>query len=113
MERTRKTWGEKWEIFTNDLCEVSLLYLEQNRRCSWHRHQTKYNLFFVVEGQLFIKMVDGTQLVKKGQIFTTRPGELHEFQTHDERATIIEVMYVEYKEEDIERIHEGGELDAS
>ncbi|MHC4397763.1 MAG: hypothetical protein ACYS1A_19130, partial [Planctomycetota bacterium] len=59
MERTRKTWGEKWNIFENDLCEVSVLYLEPQQRCSWHRHVSKFNTFFVVEGELYIKLQDG------------------------------------------------------
>lgn len=110
MERTRKTWGEKWNIFQNDLCEVSVLYLNSQRRCSWHRHQTKSNTFFVVEGELYIKLEDGLSQLTKGQVFTTRPGEYHEFQTHDKEAQVIEIMYVQYDSEDIEREEVGGPI---
>lgn len=110
MERTRKSWGEKWNIFQNDLCEVSVLYLKKNQRCSWHKHQAKFNLFFVVEGELYIKLEDGESLLKKGQIFTTNPGEYHEFQTHLLNAQIIEIMYVWYDPEDIIRENIGGPL---
>ena len=110
MERTRKTWGEKWNIFENDTCEVSVLELRPQQRCSWHTHQAKYNLFFVIEGVLFIKTDWGISEVKSGEIFTTRPGEWHEFQTHDESALIIEVMYVQYEAEDIQRAELGGPL---
>jgi len=110
MERTYKTWGEKWNIFQNDLCEVSVLYLRPMHRCSWHKHQAKFNLFFVIEGKLFVKTPDGTAEVNQGQIFTTRPGELHEFQTHSERAKVIEVMYVKYDPADIDRDIVGGAM---
>jgi len=110
MERTLKTWGEKLLLFKNDLCEVSLLYLVPQRRCSWHDHNTKYNLFFVIDGMINIKTEDGIAKVEKGQIFTTRPGEKHEFQTEDKNATVIEVMYVQYDPEDINREEVGGPL---
>jgi mannose-6-phosphate isomerase-like protein (cupin superfamily) len=110
MERTRKTWGEKWNIFENDLCEVSVLYLESHQRCSWHKHIAKWNTFFVVEGSLYIKLEDGMAELLQGQIFTTRPGEMHEFQTHYQKAKVIEIMHVWYDSEDIQRETMGGPL---
>jgi len=110
LERTRKTWGEKFNIFQNDLCEVSVLYLEPEKRCSWHSHKTKYNQFFVIEGELFIKLTDGLSRVGRNEIFTTRPGEMHEFQTQSSPAVVIEIMYVEYDAEDIDREEIGGDL---
>jgi mannose-6-phosphate isomerase-like protein (cupin superfamily) len=110
MERTHGTWGEKWNIFQNDLNEVSILYLVPNQRCSYHSHNCKYNLFFVLEGQLFIKTDLGISTLEKGQIFTTKPGEMHEFQTAVKQTIIIEIMYVKYDPEDINRTELGGVL---
>ena len=110
MERTHKTWGQKWNVFQNDLCEVSILYLQPNRRCSWHKHREKYNQFFVIEGQINIKHEYGIAHVGKGQIFTTRPGEMHEFQTLDTPAVVQEIMFVQYCPEDIQREELGGEI---
>jgi quercetin dioxygenase-like cupin family protein len=111
MERTVKTWGEKWNIFQNDLCEVSYLCLNKNQRCSWHTHKTKFNLFFVVSGELCVKLENDIAVVEKYQFFTTRPGEWHEFQTHENLTKIIEIMFVKYDAEDIERLKLGGPLD--
>lgn len=110
MERTIKTWGEKWNLFKNDLCEVSYLCLHPKQRCSWHKHQTKFNLFFVIDGELFIKTEYDVARVGRYQFFTTRPGELHEFQTQEKPTKIIEVMFVQYDAEDIERLKLGGSL---
>ena len=110
MERTRKTWGEKNNIFQNSLCETSVLYLEPWKRCSWHRHQAKFNLFYVLKGILVMKLEDGETEVLPGQIFTTRPGEWHEFQTRELDTIIIEVMFVNYDENDIERQEIGGDI---
>jgi len=114
MERTRKTWGEKWSIFKNDLCEVSVLKLKPKQRCSWHQHKTKYNLFFVIKGQFVVRLNDGvstgdSDLYCNG-IFTTRPGEWHEFQTKDVYTTVIEIMYVKYDSSDIIRDKIGGPI---
>ena len=110
MERTYKTWGQKWNIFQNDLNEVSYLDLQPNQRCSWHRHDTKSNLFFVIEGVLHVKTEWGTANVAEGEIFTTRPGDWHEFQTGDSGCRVIEVMFVKYDPEDIEREKVGGPI---
>lgn len=112
MERTRKSWGIKNNLFQNDLCEVSILELEANQRCSWHSHRTKFNQFYVIKGLLYIKLEDGVTEVKPGQIFTTSPGEMHEFQTHELPALIQEIMYVRYDPEDIDREQIGGRLEA-
>ena len=111
MERTMKTWGEKKNIFQNDLCEVSVLDLVPNQRCSWHRHQTKFNTFYVIEGELFIKTEWGVAQLQAGQDFTTRPMEWHEFQTAKLPCKVIEVMYTQYDAEDIERETLGGSIE--
>jgi mannose-6-phosphate isomerase-like protein (cupin superfamily) len=111
MERTMKTWGEKKNIFQNDLCEVSVLDLVPNQRCSWHRHQTKFNTFYVIEGELFIKTEWGVAQLLPGQDFTTRPMEWHEFQTSKLPCKVIEVMYTQYDAEDIERETLGGSIE--
>jgi mannose-6-phosphate isomerase-like protein (cupin superfamily) len=67
----------------------------------------------VVEGELYIKLEDGTSELTKGQIFTTKPGEYHEFQTHEKEAQIIEIMWVTYDSEDIKRELIGGPLEES
>ena len=108
MERTYKSWGEKWNLFQNDLCEVSHLKLKPWHRCSWHRHTSKFNKFYVLHGTLYMKVEDGECACSAGQIFTTQPGELHEFRTKEKSAEIIEIMYVKYDSHDIERKLIGG-----
>ncbi len=110
MERSHKSWGEKWNLFQNDLCEVSILYLDPMQRCSWHKHQAKSNQFFVIKGDLYIKTESGVAAVGENQIFTTNPGEWHEFQTGMERAIVQEIMYVKYDSNDIQRETLGGPL---
>jgi len=113
MERTHGSWGEKLNVFRNDLCEVSILNLVPNQRCSWHKHASKYNLFHVLEGELFIKTDKGISRLKEEGFFTTRPGEMHEFQTASKPAKIMEIMYVKYDPEDIQRETIGGSIEVT
>jgi len=108
MERTHGSWGGKLNLFRNDLNEVSILSLVPHQRCSWHRHASKYNLFYVLEGELFIKTDKGITQLGKGEFFTTVPNEMHEFQTATLPAEVIEIMYVRYDPNDIERETLGG-----
>jgi quercetin dioxygenase-like cupin family protein len=110
MRVMHKSWGLKTELFKNDLCEVSVLQLNANQRCSWHRHRSKWNQFYVLEGSVTLKTEDGYTRVDKGQVFTTNPMQWHEFQTTDGPALIQEIMYVKYECEDIERLVQGGNL---
>jgi quercetin dioxygenase-like cupin family protein len=110
MRVLHKSWGVKTELFKNDLCEVSVLQLNAGQRCSWHRHRSKWNQFYVIEGSLTIKTEDGETKVNQGQVFTTNPLQWHEFQTPDSQALVQEIMYVKYECEDIERRIKGGSL---
>ena len=112
MDRERKVWGERWIIRQDSTHANSFLKLEKGYECSWHRHQTKYNLFVVLWGKIGIvtEQLDGRQVetvLTQGECFTTMPGQKHKFVVH-ENGAMIEEMYVEYSEADIERQNQGG-----
>lgn len=110
MRVLHKSWGVKTELFKNDLCEVSILALDKGQRCSWHRHRSKWNQFYVLSGSITIKTEDGETRIGPGQVFTTNPLQWHEFRTPDGKALIQEIMYVRYECEDIERLIKGGPI---
>lgn len=107
MERTHKIWGERWLIRKDSTHAVSFLVIKAGFRCSWHTHQTKYNLFVVTLGKIGIMTEHGEIILTAGQEFTTKPGEAHEFRAY-ELSHVIEEMFVEYQEEDIQRTNEGS-----
>lgn len=111
MERIQKTWGQRIKLFENDLCEVCLLQLVPNQRCSWHFHKQKVNYFYVIEGELGIKTQWGEELLGPNEFFTIFPPDKHEFQTHEKSCKVIEVAYVKLNPEDIERQKLGGPLE--
>lgn len=114
MRRETKVWGERWLIRQDSTHAISYLKLKQGYRCSWHRHQTKFNLFMVLHGKVGIvtEEINGEQqetILTEGDTFTTRPEQWHEFRVY-ENSEMLEEMYVEYREEDIIREQVGSAL---
>ena len=107
MERTHKVWGQRWLIRKDSTHASSVLILKKGTRCSWHSHVAKFNLFVVVVGKVGIKTEYGEIILTRGQEFTTKPGEKHEFRVY-ENSLMIEEMYVEYDEGDIDRERLGS-----
>ena len=50
-----KGWGfEKWIVNCDKYCG-KLLYFVKNKRCSWHFHKIKDEVFYVQSGRLLVK----------------------------------------------------------
>lgn len=115
MDQQHGTWGVRLRTFKTDSCLVTILYLDPHKRCSWHKHDTTYNQFFVIQGKLGVKTdigpVDKTTILTEKQSFTVKPGITHEFITYDEPTIIEEVAYIKYDESDIKRARLGGDTE--
>ena len=113
MKREAKVWGERWLIRQDSTHAVSFLKMKNGYECSWHKHREKYNLFVVLSGKLGImtEQFDGnsTVVLGQGECFTTKPGEFHKFIVYED-SEVIEEMYVEYNEDDIQRENTGGKM---
>lgn len=113
MKREIKIWGERWLIRQDSTHAISFLKLWENYRCSWHKHDTKYNLFMILEGQVGIRVQElghiREVILTEGDTFTVKPGQWHEFRIY-QNASAIEEMYVEYCEQDIQRTVLGSSL---
>jgi len=109
MDTQHGTWGKRTRIFATESCIVTSLDLLPRKRCSWHKHATAFNLFYVEMGCLKIVTELGETIISEGQDFLVAPGIKHEFQTLDEPARVIEVAYVKYDINDIHRDKLGGD----
>ena len=110
MEATHGAWGERCRTFSWDGGLVTILFLEPNKRCSWHHHVATWNQFTCISGEVRIKTEKGyiTVLGPK-QVFTVEPGVQHEFQTGEQSAIVEEIAFVKYDEHDILREKVGGD----
>lgn len=107
MKREKKVWGERWMIREDSTHTTNILKLNSGFRCSWHKHRAKWNLFAVVSGSVGIRTIDGETVLGPGESFTVGPGEMHEFRVY-QSGIMVEEMYVQYDDEDIDRDNVGG-----
>ena len=57
-----KGWGyEKWIVNKTQYCG-KLLYFVRDKKCSWHYHNIKDEVFYLQSGQLLIKYSENDEL---------------------------------------------------
>lgn len=110
--RQGKNWGYTTEFFRNALFSAHHLEIRKGGYCSEHKHEHKYNTFYVVSGQLEVTIWrDGDKpdvtIIGPGQETSVPPGFWHMFKgiTKCEAIEIYQVLLID---PDIERRTEGG-----
>ena len=74
MKHVPKGWGwERWIVNNEEYCG-KLLFFEKEKRCSWHYHVLKDEVFYLQSGLIIVKYSDGDDLKSAEQIVLT-PGE--------------------------------------
>ena len=103
-----KIWGKNIEIYANDLNSINVLRIKKGGTCSLHSHVSKHNIFHVVSGKLKIECTDlGASIIEQDQSFTVLAGTQHRFQALEDTVA-IEVMAVQYDDNDIVRADIGS-----
>ena len=80
-----KGWGfEKWIVNKPAYCG-KLLFIEKGKRCSWHRHELKDEVFYLQSGRLVVKYSHQDDLenasetiMNSGDNFYVWPGLRHQ-----------------------------------
>lgn len=110
-----KVWGQTAEIFHKNNVSVNRIEAKKGHCCSKHKHQHKYNIFFVEKGQLLIedwqqdyKLVDKT-ILNAGESCEIPPGHYHRF-TALEDTVAYEIYYLTLENKDIVREDCGKRL---
>jgi len=58
MHFVPKGWGfEKWIVNCDQYCG-KLLYFVKDKRCSWHYHKIKDEVFYIQSGKILVKYSD-------------------------------------------------------
>lgn len=111
-----KVWGQTEELIRTPLIEMHHIRIVPNAQCSMHKHENKWNLFYVIKGKLAIdvqkndyELVD-TTIVDAGEWTTVPPNEYHRFRSLNEPVEALEVYYLEPIGDDIIRKDVGGLL---
>jgi quercetin dioxygenase-like cupin family protein len=108
-----KVWGSTQSLFNKNNVEFHRIETKKNGYCSKHKHEFKYNAFFVESGKLKIKvwkkdydLIDET-IVEAGQMTIVSPQEFHTFEALEDTVA-FEFYWVEINPNDIVRENVGG-----
>ena len=72
-----KGWGfEKWIVNCDEYCE-KLLHFVKGKRCSWHYHKLKDEVFYVQSGKLLVKFSEDDNLKTAWTITLGRGDNFH------------------------------------
>ena len=109
-----KVWGTTENLLTTSMIEVHRIKINPRSFCSMHKHEFKWNMFYVVKGELNIEvrkndydLVDVTELYQ-GQFTSVPPNEYHKFVSKDVHVEALEIYYLNSISDDIIRETVGG-----
>jgi len=113
MIKYGKVWGETRDIFEKSDVSLKHISCKEGFKCSVHKHESKFNQFYVLSGWIFINvwkndydLIDYTEL-GPGDITIVKPGEFHDFEALED-SEVLEIYWVELREDDIVRNTVGG-----
>tara|TARA_B110000305_G_C19081469_1_gene466418 strand:+ start:248 stop:598 length:351 start_codon:yes stop_codon:yes gene_type:complete len=108
-----KIWGKTSPLFNKNNVEIHRIETQKNGFCSKHKHEHKYNLFYVESGVLKVTvwkndydLVDST-ILNQNESTIVKPGEYHNFECPED-AVVYEIYWTELSESDIIRETVGG-----
>ena len=113
--KSGKVWGTTEILMQSPIIEIHRIIINKGGFCSNHKHEFKWNMFYVIKGtlQIFVHknnydLVDITELVS-GEYTTIKPGEYHSFKAVSD-VYALEIYYPELLSEDIVRKTVGGRI---
>jgi len=111
-EVENKVWGTTSKIHDNNLSKTSVLEIKRGGTCSWHYHEHRYNVFYVVSGKIVVRWCPSKHGEKHelyllpGNSLIIAPGESHEFMAMVD-SIVVEVDYADNRPGDIVRLRAG------
>ncbi len=74
MKYVKKGWGwERWIVNNEEYCG-KLLFFNRGKRCSWHHHILKDEVFYLQSGKMMIYYSEEDDITKASQLIL-RPGD--------------------------------------
>ena len=103
-----KIWGQTELIHANGVLEFHRIDFKAGGVCSKHKHQFKWNGFYVVSGKMKIRvwqkdydLVDET-ILGPGDFTRVKPGLMHSFEGMED-GVAFELYWAEFNHDDIQR----------
>ena len=113
--KSGKIWGQTELIHANGVLEFHKIDFKAGGVCSKHKHNFKWNGFYVVSGQMKIKvwqkdydLVDET-ILGPGDFTRDKPGLMHSFEGMED-GVAFELYWAEFNHNDIKRRSSGTKV---
>lgn len=107
-----KGWGHEEWIVNSDLYCGKILRFEKGKRCSWHYHNIKDEVFYLLSGRIELKVSRDDDILnsqvlmlEKGDVFHVETGMRHQMKALED-AELLEVSTKHFEEDSI-RIIKG------
>lgn len=103
-----KAWGYDLTLFMNQLVSVHRLSIKKGGVCSWHKHSSVWNRFYLLDGKVQILYGDIDQqythmLDQLGSWIDIEPETYHQFIALED-SSAIEIVFTHLNSDDIERV---------
>lgn len=112
--KSGKVWGTTELIHANGVLEFHRIETKKGGFSSKHKHEYKWNGFYVESGKLSIKvwkndydLIDET-ILEAGDFTQVKPGEFHSFESLED-SVAFELYWAEFNHDDIIRESVGGD----
>ena len=106
--KSGKIWGQTELIHANGVLEFHKIDYKAGGVCSKHKHQFKWNGFYVVSGKMKIRvwqkdydLIDET-ILGPGDFTRVKPGLMHSFEGIED-GVAFELYWAEFNHDDIQR----------
>ena len=106
-----KVWGDTELIHSNSSFEFHRIHFKKGFKCSEHKHNHKWNGFYVSSGKMLVKvwqsyadkgeLVDET-ILHAGEFTQVEPGKFHQFEGLED-GEAFEIYWAEFNHNDIVR----------
>jgi quercetin dioxygenase-like cupin family protein len=111
--KSGKIWGQTELIHANGVLEFHKIDFKAGGVCSKHKHNFKWNGFYVVSGRMKIKvwqkdqqdLIDET-ILGPGDFTKVKPGYYHLFEGLED-GVAFELYWAEFNHDDIQRENVG------
>jgi mannose-6-phosphate isomerase-like protein (cupin superfamily) len=113
MKLQGKVWGLTNFIFGNNNFEIHRIEVNKGGFCSTHKHQHKFNAFYIEEGQLKVTIhqtdygLNDETIMNKGDLTIVKPELFHSFEALTD-VVCYEIYWTELDHNDIQRESVGG-----
>tara|TARA_R100001079_G_scaffold966_1_gene635 strand:- start:32250 stop:32612 length:363 start_codon:yes stop_codon:yes gene_type:complete len=72
-----KGWGyERWIVNKEEYCG-KLLFFVKDKRCSWHYHKLKDEVFYIQSGKVLVKYSDDDDITKASEVVLSKGDNFH------------------------------------